>query len=50
MAIYKNKDELLNTDWQKKIDEAAALGNWQAAAYPSYESYVRAYLRCLSEQ
>ena len=32
MAMYKNKDELLNTDWQKKIDEAAALGNWQAAA------------------
>ena len=32
MAIYKNKDELLNTDWQKKINEAAALGDWQSAA------------------
>ena len=32
MAIYRNKEELLSTDWQEKIDQAAALGDWQSAA------------------
>ena len=32
MAIYKDQDELLNTDWQAKINEAVASGNLVAAA------------------
>ena len=32
MAIYKNKEELLATDWQAKINQAAELGDWQMAA------------------
>ena len=32
MAIYRNKEELLSTDWQEKINQAAALGDWQSAA------------------
>ena len=32
MAVYKNKDELMNTDWQGKINEAVAKGDMAAAA------------------
>lgn len=32
MAVYKNKDELMNTDWQAKINEATAAGDMKAAA------------------
>lgn len=32
MAVYKNKDELMNTDWQAKINEASARGDYTAAA------------------
>ena len=32
MAIYKDKDELLNTDWQAKINEASAAGDYKLAA------------------
>lgn len=26
MAVYKNKEELMNTDWQAKINEATGAG------------------------
>lgn len=32
MAVYKNKEELMNTDWQAKINEATAAGDMKAAA------------------
>ena len=32
MAAYKNKEELMNTDWQTKINDAKASGDMQAAA------------------
>lgn len=32
MAVYKDQDELLNTDWQAKINEAVASGDLVAAA------------------
>ena len=32
MAAYKNKEELMNTDWQAKINDAKASGDMQAAA------------------
>ena len=32
MAVYKNQDELMNTNWQAKINEALAKGDKAAAA------------------
>ncbi len=32
MAVYKDKDELMNTDWQSKINDAVAKGDYGAAA------------------
>lgn len=32
MAVYKDENELLNTDWQSKINEAVAAGDLVAAA------------------
>ena len=32
MAIYKDENELLNTDWQAKINEAVAKGDYAAAS------------------
>ncbi len=32
MAIYKDENELLNTDWQAKINDAVAKGDYTAAA------------------
>lgn len=32
MAAYKNKEELMNTNWQQKINDAKAAGDMKAAA------------------
>ena len=32
MAVYKDQNELLNTDWQAKINEAAKAGDYKLAA------------------
>lgn len=32
MSVYKDENELLNTDWQSKINEAVKVGNYSLAA------------------
>ena len=32
MAMYRTRQELLDTDWQAKINQAVSQGDWQAAA------------------